>query len=478
MGNVSWLQLSDIHYNFKGYDTIKMRESLLAFLTDRVKTNPIHFLVVTGDIVYQGNKYSDEIITFINHVLSICGLSSDKLFIVPGNHDLKRSAARTSIINDIQEKDYYPDFDKSYETALLSGQTDFFRFYKKIKKIHGKGKIPFQEDIHVIYEDKMYNIIQLNTALTCGQDGEEGNLKIDLGRLHSTLTKIKNKNGLNIAIGHHSLDCFSEIERNKVLLEFEDSGVNLYLCGHIHNSAISINAEGTVEIATVVCGANIVSDYGKAGCVFFNIDESSLNGYAHYYCWDNINLEWISDNTVNRKAKEGLLPLSLNKAEKYDEEFIELDTDEFRHFIVEFQKEIIKAPIENKQSAEQLQEMIDKIVALDIPEKFKRMKCNQALRKQFNKYAIYFPTIKSVMESPGFTSLESRLMITGTIIENYNRVFDSYDNGNIIFEKIILELYDCYKHSFDISDSRLKMYFRALAFWSINECDIFDDMKG
>lgn len=52
--NLTWLHLSDIHFSFQNFDTLRMRDRLLAKLEEITAENTIDFVVVTGDLSYQG----------------------------------------------------------------------------------------------------------------------------------------------------------------------------------------------------------------------------------------------------------------------------------------------------------------------------------------------------------------------------------------------------------------------------------------
>jgi Calcineurin-like phosphoesterase. len=52
MAVLNWLHLSDIHYSFENYDTLRVRDSTLEYLNDR----KLDIIVVTGDIAYKNQR--------------------------------------------------------------------------------------------------------------------------------------------------------------------------------------------------------------------------------------------------------------------------------------------------------------------------------------------------------------------------------------------------------------------------------------
>ncbi|MBD5145386.1 MAG: hypothetical protein HDT21_05660 [Ruminococcus sp.] len=459
---ISWLHISDIHFNIQNYDSEVLREKLIDYIKRNIPR--INFIVISGDIVYQGGEYTDDVINFINDLITACGLSENEIIIVPGNHDLKRNAVRKSIVKDIQSSSNCQEFEEEHLSALLKGQIDFFDFFKKIKKITGKTE--FENDLHFVYSINNIDIVCLNTSISCGQDQEEGHLKIDLKRLHKALKKL-DKSKLNIAVGHHALDCFAENDRDKIFHEFEDHNILLYLCGHSHMPAYNVNADGTKEIETLISGTMLEDNYAKSGFIHGTLDVDSGEGTATFYYWDNKNQQWIVDNTIGRKAPNGIMKLSL-KSYSNDNEYLQLNYDEFSNFINDFHKKL-------KEQNSNLS-YNENNTPIKIDDKFNKMKCNNALKRQFDRYSPYFSIINQLMSDP-YCSRESSLLITDTIVSQYNLEWQKHSSGDVIFEKIINNLMNSYSAFFDIPKDRLSLYFRALTFWCICECDIFDDEK-
>ena len=78
------------------------------------------------------------------------------------------------------------------------------------------------------------------------------------------------------------------------------------------------------------------------------------------------------------------------------------------------------------------------------------------------------------MESSLLTTIE-RESIPNIVISEYNKVFGTASNGNEIIELIVDNIFQMYKDEFQYSNSKLKTYFKILVFWSIYECDIFNE---
>lgn len=133
MNTLRWLHMSDIH--FKGneqYETKRMRDSLIEELKKVSIEKNIDLIFITGDLAYQGLGYDKDLEKFIQAILSSTGATLDNLFIVPGNHDLKRSQQRKFSLEGLRKDGVKLESD-TIET-LEKGFALYKKFYKKIKK--------------------------------------------------------------------------------------------------------------------------------------------------------------------------------------------------------------------------------------------------------------------------------------------------------------------------------------------------------
>ena len=106
---VTWLHVSDFHLSDKDtyYDQMVILNALVSSVKRLCKEdhNP-DLIFATGDIANQGkaNEY-DHATRFFDELLDAAGLTKNKLFIVPGNHDVDRNMgfglARTLDANEV-----------------------------------------------------------------------------------------------------------------------------------------------------------------------------------------------------------------------------------------------------------------------------------------------------------------------------------------------------------------------------------------
>ena len=463
---MKWLHMSDIHFNYSNYSTKKMRDKIIESIKDTYKDTIFDCVFITGDIAFQGSNYAKDVVKFIESIVENGLVRNQDIFIIPGNHDLKRSTLREIIIKDIinsnnQTKEL-ERIDMERMNILQKGQDSFWKFHKRIT-----GKIYDKKSIHFIDRRDKFNIININTSLLCGREKEEGELSIFINKLYDTVHNNLDEDKVNIAIGHHSIECFCQQEQNKIINTLVDAGVDLYLCGHSHKPKISIDNNNDRDFYVIVAGAGIVDDYAIPTYVIGEVNDNKCK--ITYYSWDNQDEVWSKETKgLGRKVKDGVFTFELRNEINFieDEKEIFIEEDEFKEFLIEFNENIDST---SKGNMVLVQEEIEK--------KFLNMKCNKTMRRQFEFCSEYFPIVDDIINDDVCLGMEKRLVIPNVIYEEYNNVLHKHNTGEEILEAIVINIYNRYKDKIKYSQNKLKLYIKTLVFWLINECDIYDDFK-
>ena len=101
MNDLTILHLSDLHFNNKGAQPFKLYSALLYDIEEQLQGLKNVVIVVTGDIVNQGDYLCEKsIINFfqqLKNTIDKLKIDFHGIFFVPGNHDKVRSYA-TSIL--------------------------------------------------------------------------------------------------------------------------------------------------------------------------------------------------------------------------------------------------------------------------------------------------------------------------------------------------------------------------------------------
>jgi len=195
-----------------------MRRKLLDKISELNAENSFDYLFISGDITNQGQKYSDVHIRMIKMILETINLNVDQLFIVPGYHDLTRNPSRTELIENIlgntsqSPSDLLDTIIKEDEESLdvlLSSFQQFNEFYIEIK-----GEAYPLNKVHKLVRHDNFYLILLNTCLLSNKSGEEGCLLIAKDSLFDCLDSISLEDNIPIiAMGHHTLDCFAQEDK-------------------------------------------------------------------------------------------------------------------------------------------------------------------------------------------------------------------------------------------------------------------------
>ena len=179
-----------------------MRDSLIDQIKKITDDKVINFVVVSGDLVYQNASYDSQLKNFLESIVKTCNISKENLFIVPGNHDLKRNQPRTLLLEGIRKDKF-----KFEQDTVEQLQKDF----KKYRTFFNKIKNQDENYLYKVEKRTGYNIFLMNTAFTAGTDNDEGQLILEKNLFYDEIKKLKDQEeSVNIAIGHHPIKHFLE----------------------------------------------------------------------------------------------------------------------------------------------------------------------------------------------------------------------------------------------------------------------------
>lgn len=311
-----WLHLSDLHSISSGIKTAVMRESLIEELKDISKEHRFDFAVITGDISDKNTGYA-EAQTLISKIIEAINVPLQKVFIVPGNHDLNRSVPveREEIIKKAWEIELLDADEGRYYSDLNTAQSDFFETYENILgRKYPKERIHFTESL-----DDNISIIHLNTSWMCyDSENETGKLHIGLNGLFDCLSEpmLKSK-PIKLAIGHHRLSDFNRVVESHVKSLFKTMDVDLYLGGHCHDATVVFDPSINTEFCSCRQGRAEDRSY-PAGFIIGEINTETDQSHFQFYNWEVSLAKWTYDYTVN-PAKHGKYYLRGEKFTKIPE---------------------------------------------------------------------------------------------------------------------------------------------------------------
>ncbi|NMW19693.1 MAG: SUMF1/EgtB/PvdO family nonheme iron enzyme [Chlorobiaceae bacterium] len=240
---VTWLHVSDFHLSDKGpYNQEVILNALVSSVRRlRGEGHVPDLIFATGDIAQNGKAkeyaYATE---FFNALLDAAGLEKERLFIVPGNHDVDRKMgkglARTLESNDDADEYFDNETPTPHLTQKLQAFSAWYNEYFKGIRTFPTDTTCSQVEVITIRNTRIA-VLPLNSALFCIDDNDNNKLFIGRRCLDSAVKQLQSpvEADLKIALLHHPLDWLSPIERANIKATL-GAAVDLVLQGHYHET--------------------------------------------------------------------------------------------------------------------------------------------------------------------------------------------------------------------------------------------------
>lgn len=233
------LHLSDLHISSKEDSNHKiLRNNIIKYIRDN--NIKIDAIVFTGDIIDRNDKSAYVLsVEFFNELLKACDLPTERLLIVPGNHDMERDEVINGILD--SEKMISDKYIEQSWKYVCRRMGDYSEFVKEL----GIADVTNIEDgygIRVIELDgKKICFNMINSAWSNKGNSDYRNLYVGRWQLEKNreeLFGIVDKD-LVITMMHHPLSWLIDDEA-EMLREYmcheEKFNSHILLHGHIHDA--------------------------------------------------------------------------------------------------------------------------------------------------------------------------------------------------------------------------------------------------
>ena len=277
---IKWLHLSDIHFNYKNYDSELLRKDFIERIAELSKCESFTHLFLSGDILYRNGTPDSKTISFLEQLIASMSLSKECVVIVPGNHDHDRDATRVlaeTLFSEKQEAEMLAATENLDEAHVAPYLETFKQFNSCVSSFLRRNYYTDYSSPHFLSSENGLNVIHLNTAWLDTASGDPGKLLIGTFQLQNLLVNkesiLKTENALNIAVGHHPLEELNEEERKRVLDLFSRFNIGLYLCGHMHQPSVKYYHEK--DILQIVCPGGYKDGYSEGGYVWGILDSAT-----------------------------------------------------------------------------------------------------------------------------------------------------------------------------------------------------------
>lgn len=326
MSGISWLHLSDWHHGSPDWDREVVLEKLVERIGQRTEIAPelaaLDFIVFSGDLAFSGGKDQFEAAWngLLEPVSRITGVPLNRLFIVPGNHDLERSrfdllpAALNQGIKSRNE--ILPWLVDAEKRQLLLGP---FRSYSEFLAKRLPHQTAWAASSIFQAGGRAVGVAGLNSAMLCGRkypDGAErdrGSLVVGEPQFREALRQIKSAD-IRVFVMHHPFDWLAEFDVNDIRRQLLGSA-HFVLTGHVHQS--EIRAERGTDGDSILFPAGASYDRRNSpdqhyinSFNFVHLDLDAGTGIAYIEKWSEINSAWMPNYEVFR---DGRFPFDLPK---------------------------------------------------------------------------------------------------------------------------------------------------------------------
>lgn len=196
-----WLHVSDFHIVASGDEFsqgVAMRSLLQDIATRLDERRPMSFVLVTGDMAFSGREQEYERASgFLLELASVSGVSPDRFFFVPGNHDVDRTRHRLAWVGARAEITSQPAADRLLGNAqelspLLGRQEMFWRFVRSFTGEQQRTQTPdgLAYVVELVIGGLRLSILGLNSPWLSGGDAEEMKLVIGERQVINALASI------------------------------------------------------------------------------------------------------------------------------------------------------------------------------------------------------------------------------------------------------------------------------------------------
>ena len=339
------LHLSDFHFSKDLIDDVPN------FLLPALKKDfeqfdeEVDLIVISGDLIDKGGISFGDIETGLKEVedrfflplLDMFGLGRDRLFFVPGNHDIERDKDRKFIEKglkeDLKSNDDVNEFMKSCRNGDQIGVEriqkikEYEALFYKDESLNSHHSV-FESCFQVEIRDKKIGVCCLNSSWRCYGEKDRGALILGESQFHEA-SKFLGECDLKIAISHHPLDWFVDFEndQNKDLLR---DGFDLFFCGHVHS--------GNTEMISGNYGSLVVS---RASATLTNLRDDSRR-FSNGYTMLNISEEKVSFNYRRYKHPSRFVLNTDVGNEGYDEFYLNNDKKDHKRLVYKGVKKFVK----------------------------------------------------------------------------------------------------------------------------------------
>lgn len=307
----TWLNISDLHIQAEDpYDSdVVLRALVTSVERFHEKGRTVDLIFVTGDVAHSGKAEEYERATEVfDKLLTAAQLGRDRLFVVPGNHDVDRTQgiglARTLATREEADAYFCGTHPKPHITQKLGAFAQWYDSY--FEGFRGFSTASPCGEVEVVpVDDCTIAVLPMNSALFCQDDNDHAKLLIGRRSLVQPLKDVEACNAdLRVALLHHPLDWLSDIERSNVKRSLQNT-FDVMLRGHLHETDVEsvVSATGE-EVLYVSAGAAYQTRKWPNRATYVSFDGTDITIFP-IRCEDSPSEIWTVDPSVFPSEEPG-----------------------------------------------------------------------------------------------------------------------------------------------------------------------------
>jgi predicted MPP superfamily phosphohydrolase/ADP-ribose pyrophosphatase YjhB (NUDIX family) len=324
---LKWIHVSDIHFggnsNRSKAEKLMVLEALVEDVRSRFQDDPVDCIFVTGDIAYsaQPEQYRESF-AWIQQLASASGVGLDRVWLVPGNHDVQRDVAeRTPELETLHS-------DARANPAMLDDSLANPQSLELMEsKLQSYSTWVREEFPHIVTpldwstsrrteSSKTVAIAGLCTVWVSDEDDGAPNLPgtwsnnmfVSRDRSLSCLKESQRSADLIVLLTHHPRSWLCYRSTGWLETMFRDRTV-VHLSGHVHeeSACVSVSFSANGQYAAIVAGAVHAGDGRRHGYSWGQLCCEQRRGCWHLgwaprvwtrggFTADRTNYETLDDN--------------------------------------------------------------------------------------------------------------------------------------------------------------------------------------
>ncbi len=300
-----FLHLSDFHLKpnrIQRYDQDKVLRGLIEFLESERKRFPLDAIFITGDLAFSGSSAEYALVVeFLQKLLEVTGVAAERMFVVPGNHDVDRRVGKWLLrtLPDTPTADAFflePDARDAHARKFDAYRKSLAPLLGELRKLGlGVGK----DAVEMIdWHDARIAVASFNSSWFAHDDGDMGKLWLGEANIAEAGDRLaEEKATFRIALMHHPQEYLDEQERDTIEDRMERT-FDLVLRGHLHKNKTKVvksQRGGYIEVAGK---AAYQSSLWPNGCYLGEIRPCARTVKLYPYQYGKGADPWVLDTTV------------------------------------------------------------------------------------------------------------------------------------------------------------------------------------